>query len=293
MIRYVFFTFCLMPIQYAWSQQQIGATTIILGYDQHKAILAADSRGTRSDGSYDDHSCKIAALGNNMIFAATGLVSDESVHLPPDLRFKAYSSALDAYNVVKRALKSTSGVDSVSGHAIMQFHGDSLSQAIAREWAIELAERFIPAAKLSPWLNQAGGGNITGIFVAIEGTEVVSAIQAIHCTPTNILHNCDGFEITPTISPVTTAVTFVPFGITDIANKALDPTSNEFLAYQKARKANRGKVDREFAIRPVELTEDFSTLKRFVGGKVDVVELRTGKKPYWHQKDECKNQQQH
>src|ERR1700722_8321369 len=55
----------------AFAQTETG-TVIIIGYSQHKIVIAADSRQVGQDGAHRDNGCKIAAIDNKVIFAAFG-----------------------------------------------------------------------------------------------------------------------------------------------------------------------------------------------------------------------------
>jgi hypothetical protein len=267
----------IIPCKYAWPQQR-GTTVIVLGYSQDKIILAADSRATKADGGFDDHFCKIIELGDDVIFAATGIVSDSSGYLPEDLKFDAYSAAREAYDQIKQRSPQARAALSI---------GKSLSEQVAQQWSGDFASRMVAVAKLKPELiNQPNGGQITGIFVATGDNRMEAVAETLTCTPENIETNCEGVGGT---FAMLDEIHFYPYGTSDIVSQALVPTGNEWRHFQEKRSKNPDQADREFAIRLAELTEDFSTFKKYVGGKIDAVELRPGKKPYWiQQKCECK-----
>lgn len=276
LITFAAFFFC----QCAWPQQR-GSTVIIVGIDQQKAILAADSRATRGDGTYDDHYCKIIALGDDMLFAATGLLSNDSPGFPDDAKFQVYDSARKAYDEIKRATPESN----------VAFAPSSFVGKVAFWWSLKNGMKFISAAKISPWINQPGGGQITGVFVGTEGKTVEFDSRTLACTPQNIALNCEA-RFSQLVVPKD--IQFIPFGTVDIGQLALAPESNESRRYRDSRAVNADRAGRQFAIRLAELTEDFSAYRSFVHGKIDAVEIRPGKKPYWiQQKTECRQNPQH
>ena len=56
------------------------ATTIVVGYSKSKIVIAADSRLSKEDGTYQDTSCKIAALSDQFLFASSGRAVDVTNH---------------------------------------------------------------------------------------------------------------------------------------------------------------------------------------------------------------------
>jgi hypothetical protein len=276
MIRFLCMLCLLICCNCARSQQR-GTTVIILGYSRDKIILAADSRATMGDGSYNDHFCKVISLGNDVIFAATGIVSDSSQDLPEDARFEAYSAVRKAYDEIKQKAPEAK--------MALNIHKSVIDQ-VALQWSVDLGSRLVKASKLSAWTNQPGGGKITGVFVAQEENKMKALAETLICTPQNIAHNCD-FEVST--FEMSEDIHFQPFGTTDVAMQSILPTSNEWGHFEELKSKNPDQADRAFVIRLAELTEDFSTFKKFVGGKIDAVELVPGKKLYWiQQKCECK-----
>lgn len=278
MIRFFGLLLLLIPCECARCQQR-GTTVIVVGSSKDKIILAADSRATKGDGSHKDDFCKIVELGDDVIFAATGIVSDSSGILPEDIKFDVYSAARKAYSEIKEK----------SPRAKMSLIvGKSLSDRVALQWSNDFGSHMVAAAKVSDWINRPNGGRIIGIFVATEAKEMDAVVATLNCTPQNIKINCE-MEKGPIEIP--DVICFEPFGTIDVVQLALLHTSNEWRQFQKKRSENSDQADIEFAIRLVELTEDFSAFKKDVGGKIDAVEVRPGKKPYWiQQKCECKQE---
>jgi hypothetical protein len=72
-------------------------TIVVLVTSKDKVALAADSRATLGNGRHEDQFCKILALGNNLIFAATGVGVLSTPSLPANLRFDVRDELRLAY----------------------------------------------------------------------------------------------------------------------------------------------------------------------------------------------------
>jgi hypothetical protein len=126
MIRFLGLLFLLIVCRCAWSQER-GTTVIVVGSSKEKIIIAADSRATKGDGSHKDDFCKIVELGDDVIFAATGIVSDSSGILPEDVKFDVYSAARQAYGEIKEKSPQARMALSI---------GKNLSDRVALQWSL-------------------------------------------------------------------------------------------------------------------------------------------------------------
>lgn len=140
----------------AWTQSEFG-TIVVVFRSEDKIVMAADSRVNYGDGIYDDNHCKIVALGNEIIFAATGIVGEFSSSLPQELRFSAGEEV--------RRVFSNPWFDS----ELLDFQG-KVAQ-LASRWGAAMTNRFTRAAprRLQHWLERMTGDIfIQGIFAGVE-----------------------------------------------------------------------------------------------------------------------------
>ena len=94
--------------------QMHGGTIVLADISQSRAIIAADSRSSEEGRSPNDHHCKIAALGKQMLFAASGIVSSHHTLLV-SLNWDAYADAVKTFEQVRESRASSGGlVTSVS-----------------------------------------------------------------------------------------------------------------------------------------------------------------------------------
>jgi hypothetical protein len=252
-------------------------------------IVAADSRVNFGDGKFGDSACKITALSDELIFAATGIVADDSYLIPKDLRFAAIAEARNAFMAVK------------SEHDNSETTDRSVVEKVADRWGRLMTMRFQDASpvRLQEWLKNVSTQHepafVMGIFAGLDsnGEIAVSTEHIDYIKPRK--GSAVSVVVAPmTVSPEPTEVaTTEGYGMTEIVREVLGGTS-DFAQHAATELENLHKnspsedYDRLMAIRLVELTIEYHPRHQFVGGKVDAVELRRGGKISWIQrKDNC------
>jgi len=131
-----------------WTQVNSG-TIVLVGISKDRVLIAADSRGTSGKGVFRDDVCKIAVLGNRLIFAAFGLIADSSNKLP---EFDSF----DAFEEAKTTFDSAGQLPA----EVLQKKGETFTSEVAEEWRQRLGMTFSSAARtrLDDWLRGLGDG---------------------------------------------------------------------------------------------------------------------------------------
>jgi hypothetical protein len=229
--------------------QYCTATVILVGLSQDKIIFAADSRAKGYAG-YRDNECKIAALGSETLYVASGMTGTNAGWF--DVLYPGWSSRQFAIE----AFRSTGGGSLVG---------------IAEKWAeifeqhviFDLAMRFYT------------------VFPSIENGVVAVAIFG-HAGTIN------QFQIArvevrcydPSCYALTHEILWFPPGLTPQGNAATaEPLRLVTLPPRFQGRENDPSVVKalvEWAVR-----QNFSET---VGGDVDVVELERGKPVHWVQR---------
>lgn len=279
----VVFSMCSL----AWSQMKTG-TIVVVSSSKHKVVMAADSRVNFGDGRYEDSYCKIAALNDKLIFAATGIVGDNSYLLPEDLRFGA----------TEEARKAARTFDVIPDFPV--FSDQPRVHRIATDWGQAMARRFNAASdiRLKHWLELISKTGerafVLGIFAGLErdGRVSVAVAHVDYGSPMK------GFIVSPASSYLMyTDITDIPettsYGMPEIVHN-ISEGKTDFAKVEQSgiRELRRtlppDKLDRYLVIRLVDLTIAFHPKQEFVGGKIDAIELREGGTVQWIQrKDTC------
>ena len=122
----------LLPGTVAESQTLSG-TIVVAVHTRRNVAVAADSRLTGNEHHFTDKGCKIAVLGGNLVFAATGFRGEHRKKVPRRFRFDIYEEAR------KLVTSLDAGRESGKPGAVKK---------IADKWADVVAEKFNAAA---PW----------------------------------------------------------------------------------------------------------------------------------------------
>ena len=290
----IFLAICFLSTV-AWPQLRSG-TIVVISYSKQKVIVAADSRANFGDGRYEDSYCKITALSDKLVFAATGIVGDSSYLLPEDLRFGAIEEARKA--VVGITLRpnpqDTSSV-----------HTDAFFDAVGERWGSAMAERFRRAApeRLQDWLkimslenNRTSAPFVIGIFAGLGtyGQIMVMSVHVDYGRPQKDMrvplahYDLEWLDISELPEGMTITEAYgMPEIVQEINGGKTDFAKREMAALAELRqKTTPDEYDRLRAIRLVDLTIAFHPKHDFVGGKIDAAELLRGGKINWRQRKE-------
>lgn len=281
---------CLLIPASAWSQIRSGSI-VAMGRSRQNVIIAADSRINLGDGKYDDSYCKITALSDNLIFAATGIVGDSSYLLPQDLRFNATDEARKASLSYSQAPEDFLDLGRVG--------------TIASKWGAAMSDHFRKATEASPasfqeWRKRVDLSHesafVVGLFAGLESDGEIS----VYSVTVDLVEPQKGFlptepyflRSTPIPEDATNDFSVIQaFGLPEIFNEITagktDRAKQEFRQRHYLEMTTFPEVfARSQVIRMVDLTIAYHPKQEFVGGKIDAVELPKGGKIAWLQRKE-------
>jgi hypothetical protein len=290
--RIILLIACLLLAASAGSQIRSGSI-VVLGRSRQRIVIAADSRVNFGEGKYKDSSCKITALSDQLIFAATGIVGDSSYLLPENLRFDATEEARKVFLQYSQRPENSFDLGKVG--------------TMASSWGTAMAKHFRAAAESSPeslqkWLKRADLAHespfIVGVFAGLESDGEISvySVNVDYVQAREGAVSAEPFFLTsmpfsddfPDDFPLIT-----PFGIPEIVHEISDGKSdrakqelNNRQLLQKTLSAEA--YARNQVIRMVDLTIAYHPKQEFVGGKIDAIELpRAGKVQWIQRKGNC------
>ena len=281
-------TACLFFPAAARPQLRSG-TIVVISYSKQKVILAADSRANLGDDRYEDSYCKVTALSNKLIFAATGIVGDNSYLLPEDLRFGAIEEA-------RKAAASTITNPDPFGYGTVG--------AVATRWGQAMTVRFTKASKirLDEWLKAINATDerafVIGIFAGLEPTGEV-AVKCVHVDygePQKghfvpiARYNLQFIDMSSIPDGITMIEAYgMPEVIQEIKAGKTQRAKEEAVAMAKlAKQLTPEEFDRARVIRLVDLTLAYHPKQKFVGGNIDALELLHSGRVNWIQrKNNC------
>jgi hypothetical protein len=284
--RLIAFWLLLGVWQYsAFAQIYTHGSVVVIYFDQDKIAIAADSRGVGTDPfvAPDDTQCKLAALGEHILFADVG-VPGMKTGFPqfPVPGINEWDNLEEARNAYRIAL--------YSGH-------DVLIQT-AKEWAYRLALRWGNLYRWEPLtvrdLAKRGNGIITqGTFGGLTDKGKLTPIQV-----DIVLDEGRKDAVFFHGREITCPRTFCATGVIDAFleyRDSVDPISNGPSVRAQHEEQEWAVKERSIvpADRPVRKTMRFVELQfesPLVGGAIDAAEISNRGQIRWvAQKKECKN----
>lgn len=246
----------------AWTQTESG-TVVVFGYSKEKVIVAADSRVTFGLEGHDDTQCKVAALGNKVIFATGGVAG------LPD----GWTPAAEA----RRAFEAVAP-------------GAWDTGPIANRWAAGAVKRLKAEAAIRPeQLIKHTENNILliGVFAAAQQDDKISVnVRMLTYSQEggSIYIGFDSVVFGPNVE-----MDIQGFGRTEIVDEFVHPVTPRAKreAEQWARESMRFSPDRRDQlriIRLVDLTLAYHPRSETMHGPIDAVELRRGGQITWIQR---------
>jgi hypothetical protein len=274
----------------ARSQVRSGSI-VVMSRSRQRVIIAADSRVNFGGGKYEDTSCKITALSDKLIFAATGIVGDSSYLLPGGLRFDARGEANRVFIQYSQAPANFLDLGTVG--------------TIASNWGAAMAEHFRAAAEASPasleqWLKRVELSHeptfVVGVFAGLEpdGEISVYSVNVEYAQSREGAAPSEPYLLTsmPVPDDLPGDVSLLtPFGMSEIVNEIREGKTDRAKQEINARDLLQNTLSAEAfarsqAIRLVDLTIAYHAKQEFVGGRIDAVELRRAGKLHWLQRKE-------
>jgi len=244
---------------------------IVIAQTKNRVIIASDSRIGRSTNgltinSVDDSACKIARFGRNVVFAASGILSDDGQ------KWTAISQAVD---VVRTSVPGPIG--SGQGEAILNKWADSMIQKL----------RVFSSDQLRSYADTTEGHIATGIMAGIENDKQtwVRAVMVNFSSTTGLSYQ----PYTLKSNDPPTAYFFM--GKSQIALE-FEQVKSSSRALEERTSWDRSNLsgaslDRFKARRLVELTIMHHLNKADVGGAVDEIEVDASGVRWLHVKPNC------
>ena len=261
------------------SGQPVHGTIAVVKSETLRLLIAADSRHNfgKGAGSYkNDTACKIAALGEHVSFVSAGLVGYDNAG--PRDQLATWRATDDARSHFAQLVEDRGEWKNV--------YLDALAISIGRSLATHITElaRYAPTT-----IQSAAVGNLltTALFATGRGKDIGVVVVQVGVDEHKRVQLLPPRRITPEICPPCT------LGRGEIVTEILG------LSTQRAR-VEMSRLQRELAKLPdneqeirritrlVELSIAWLPDDAGVGGPVDVLELRAGKRARWIQrKPQC------
>jgi hypothetical protein len=256
---------------------------------QAKVVIAADSRTIGEDWKAHDDTTKITVLSPTLVFAACGVIVDNSRRLAPNDRFVAAQVARDVLSKFKPDPMESQMVETRTGQIALNWSFE-MSAKMRRGIATEL-DIWLFGRKAAPTLPF-----VQGIFAGVEPDGSLSVVTAI----VDYIPPSRGAEIAPLARPF---LTYVP-----LSDKytLIEPWGMKEVAYSYIHGNSAYSIEiRNQIVRPVSDFDErlpYALVERTiaevqpigpgkpkgVGGKIDVVELKRGGHAKWLcRKSEC------
>jgi hypothetical protein len=288
--RVILLASCFLLPSQASSQVRSGGI-VVMGRSRQGIMLAADSRVNLGNGKYQDTACRIAALGDKLIFAAAGIMSDDSAALPENLRFDVTMEARRAFLLHSLTPENLPDLGIVG--------------TIASNWGLNISKHLRAAAEASPanlqeWLKRIDVSRessfVVGIFAGIEADGGLS-VYLVHvdlAPPTQASAAKESYFLTAMLVPGKSADSLpllTPFGMTEIVNEINDGKTDRAKHEIDTLHNLQNTLSAETlairqAIRMVDLTIAYHPQPEFVGGSIDAIELPHSGKVRWVQRKE-------
>jgi hypothetical protein len=255
-------------------------TIIVVAESRAKVVIAADSRSIDGDWKPHDDAEKIIVLSPTLVFAACGVVMDNSRTLAPNARFVASEVA----RKIARDFKTDPIGDQTVGTRTAQ---------IALAWTLEMSARMRQgiAKQLNVWLFGRPASPlqpfIQGTFAGIEPDGSLSVATGI----VDYIPDSPGL-ISPLARPyielgsASDKLTWIePRGMSQIAYSYIHGTSDFSIAIRKGMMRVDDfdeRIPYELVQRTIDEAQELGPGKpKGVGGKIDVVELTKGGRIEW------------
>jgi hypothetical protein len=271
------------PRPTADSQIESG-TVVVIGLSKHKVVVAADSRDGGARGAYDDDSCKMTILNDKLFFIVSGLVA-------------AGSKGNHFWDAPRDAKAVFREIGVVSSNDDINALGQNWAKYVAGEINIAMDTNPFEWAKYKDqdvFMKASFVGYAPNGEIHTSSWELYAIKQGAR---QSIRYDYMGANIGDDLE-------FYAFGDSSIVNEYKRAQTERSQSWKKEleRKAKKyPAADRDVAkaVDLVQLSIDNSTSRLpenpdvpLLGGRVDALELETGKAIRWYQlKDSCKQNQ--
>ena len=275
---FVVVTFCSPSI----CQTEAG-TIIVVAQSHAKIVVAADSRASHETGPPTDGFCKITVLNSKLVFAAAGIIQDESPMLAPEIRFLARDVAREVDHDFKPDSPpglelGTVGLKALQWGNIMS---GRMRQGVSKRLDVWLQGQ--PQKPLARF--------VEGIFAGIEpGGELSVVVSIVDYIPPR-----EGW-ITPIARSYLEGpsdardITWIePYGMPQVAWDYIHGDSEFSKTIHKAQLGPPDKFDDQIPIELVGKTiaEDRSPEPKGVGGKIDALKILPSTGVQWIVNPNC------
>jgi hypothetical protein len=257
-------------------------TVVVLSVSENRAIVAADSRGLTDGDPPNDHICKIAALGEHLLFTEAGV--DGEVHtVLTSFNWSVQDEAVRAFLAVQHIRPAVSP--------------GRMTSAVIAAWAKRAKRRYEDSEKriYEDLLSLPTNLLLDAIFVGSFGGKL--EVQEVSITFDKELlkkhHFAPVMISKPQAWTITSEVNLRATGHREIADEFSGETS--LRAKQEALRWNVqmfGKSSTDIETLKlqhlIDLSITYAPYEWGIGGAVDEVELTPGTNVNWiHRKTEC------
>ena len=273
--------FCIAIIGGRAEAQIDFGTVIVVGVSQNKVVIATDSHSA----TQDNHGrCKVAVLGGKVLYGAAGVVADTVAGLPNAWIFDALGVAKTSFEGAPKRMQACAASSSCPSDP------KSLPENVAQGWLDSMLSSLSTASYVGADDWKLGAG-VTGIVAGVGSSGDMEAVvdQVVCQKPDPQTAGADAkprgncqphLDFSKKIIPPKGQTVWIPLGISDTANEYLRQTSDRAKAeVQEWPKLQEWQV----AYRLVDLTLAYSQKKDYVGGPIEVVELRRNGTVIWIQ----------
>jgi hypothetical protein len=278
MIRLLPVTLFCGLVLFSANAQIFRGTVIVFGVSRDRVIVAGDSRGLKEGEEPDDHECKIAALGTQLLFTQAGTAGE--VHtIATSKNWTASREALRSFSKFETAKAQDDAVDRVSADWLTSMK--AIYSRLLRTHRREL-------------LAQDGDVLLTSVFVGLDRNGQIEARQiGISFDRPSEQLAVPKLAIDNQRWEITSQNIFKTTGHSETALEFWTQSSPRALA-----EAQRWQIDMNTHIGEnpdvlnaehlVDVSERYAPKVWGIGGPIDVVEMIPHKGVHWiHRKPEC------
>jgi len=269
----------LLTATHALAQFKSG-TIIVVGWSEHKVVIASDSRGREENGSYRDDSCKIVALNDKFLFASSGRPRDVTGGI---VGWDAAEQAKTALTTILKQAEGGTDSDSYFAKKVADVWRNlmikNINDHIRRQEVARLKPKQI---------------YVDGLFIAGGPVQSRVAYAVIARNNDNAAFFLPELRVPSELSDKTTfnatggeSAIFLEF-LNDTSDRA---KKERLITDRLSKKWTPQEADARMAIRLVDLVIKYGPPSD-VGPPVDAAQLSVGHTIHWIQrKENCKRNQ--
>ena len=268
----------LMLVLFSANAQIFRGTVIVFGVSRDRVIVAGDSRGLKEGEEPDDHECKIAALGTQLLFTQAGTAGE--VHTTMTSKnWSASKEALRSFSEFEAAKAQSDAVDKVSADWLTSMK--AIYTRLLRTHRRELLARDGDVLLTSVFVGLDRTGQIEARQVGISFDRASEQLAVPKLAIDNQRWEITSQNIFKTTGHFETALEFR----TQSSPRALAEAQRWQIEMNTHIGENPDVLNAEHL---VDVSERYAPKAWGIGGPIDVVEMIPHKGVHWiHRKPEC------